>query len=138
MQTRVQRIVPNKYTRPRERVSELGEYVAEQVAPASTKRQMVSEAGKDALSSGAGLATGAGITALGLAGPLGAIAGAALAGAATKGVLDTSSAIGQTAEQMAPEWMTGEDTRWRDRLPGWLGGRDEDWQAGGNHDSIEW
>ncbi|THE64833.1 DUF4157 domain-containing protein [Salinadaptatus halalkaliphilus] len=107
-------------------VSKLGEYVSEQVAPASTKRQMVTEAGKDALSSGAGLATGAGIAALGLAGPLGAIAGAALAGAATKGMMDTSSAVSQTAKQVTPDWLDEWGDSVTDRLPKWLGGRDED------------
>ncbi|WP_228434385.1 DUF4157 domain-containing protein [Natrarchaeobaculum aegyptiacum] len=115
-----------------EQVSELGKYVSEQIRPASTKRKMVSEAGKDALSSGAGLATGAGIAALGLAGPLGAIIGAGLAGAATKGMLDTSPAIGQTAEQMASGRVHEKAGALRDRLPGWLGGRDEDdeWSEG--------
>ncbi|WP_246084405.1 eCIS core domain-containing protein [Salinadaptatus halalkaliphilus] len=120
-----------------DQVSKLGEYVSEQVRPASTKRKMVSEAGKDALSSGAGLATGAGIAALGLAGPLGAIAGAALAGAATKGMLDTSPAIGQTAKQMAPGRVHEKAGALRDRLPGWLGGRDEDddeWEASNKTD----
>ncbi|ELY26734.1 hypothetical protein C500_16285, partial [Natrialba magadii ATCC 43099] len=102
-----------------------------------TKRQMVTEAGKDALSSGAGLATGAGIAALGLAGPLGAIAGAALAGAATKGMLDTSSAVSQTAEQVTPDWLDEWGDSVTDRLPGWLGGRDEDddeWEASNKTD----
>ncbi|ARS91859.1 hypothetical protein B1756_13975 [Natrarchaeobaculum aegyptiacum] len=119
-----------------EQVSELGKYVSEQIRPASTKRQMVSEAGKDVLSSGAGLATGGGIAALGLAGPFGAIAGAALAGAATKGMLDTSPAIGQTAEQMASGRVHEKAGALRDRLPGWLGGRDEDDEWGDNFDGL--
>ncbi|ADD04331.1 DUF4157 domain protein [Natrialba magadii ATCC 43099] len=119
-----------------EQVSKLGEYVSEQVRPASTKRQMVTEAGKDALSSGAGLATGAGIAALGLAGPFGAIIGAGLAGAATKGMLDTSPAIGQTAEQMASGRVHEKAGALRDRLPGWLGGRDEDDEWGDNFDGL--
>ncbi|ADD04329.1 uncharacterized protein Nmag_0744 [Natrialba magadii ATCC 43099] len=89
MQTQVQCMAPTITLPLENQVSTLGEYVSEQVRPASTKRQMVTEAGKDALSSGAGLATGAGIAALGLAGPLGTIIGAGLAGAATKGRLET-------------------------------------------------
>ncbi len=108
-----------------DQVSSLGEYVATQVEPSTTKAKMASEAGKDVISGGAGLMTAAGITGLGLAGPVGAILGAAVTGAATKGVLDTAPAIGQTAKQVTPDWLGEWGGAVTDRLPGWLGGRNE-------------
>ncbi len=52
-------------------------------------------------------------------------------------MLDTSPAIGQTAEQMASDRVHEKAGALRDRLPGWLGGRGEDddeWEASNKTD----
>jgi len=123
--------VEDRLSNLEKQVSSLGEYVATQVEPSTTKAKMASEAGKDVISGGAAVTTAAGVGLLGLAGPLGAILGAAVAGAATKGVLDTAPAIGQTAKQMAPDRVSEKAGSLRERLPGWLGGRNEDEDFGG-------
>ncbi|WP_247729528.1 DUF4157 domain-containing protein [Halovivax limisalsi] len=115
-----------------ENVQKLGQYVSEQVEPQNAAGPVANIASREGVSKTAGIAAGGGLMAMGLGGPLAAIAAGMFAKGGTEALWQYGSAMGKTADQLSGGKLSEWGKTMKSHLPKSLGGSQDGDDFGGN------